>query len=379
MSANSLADKQRVTLVGAAVNILLAIGKIIAGVVGHSQALIVDGVHSISDLLSDGLVLFAASIGSKQADEDHPYGHARIETAATVGIGVLLIAVAIGFVYDASQRLLEPERLLIPGWIALVAAVASVAVKEALYHYTLHVGREVRSALIQANAWHHRSDALSSVVVIGGVIGGMAGQPWLDAVAAIVVALMVGYVGVRFAWNALRELVDTGLDVDELEELSARIDAVKEVRGHHGLRTRRMGGDVLVDVHIIVDDRVSVSEGHNIAGEVRRRLIENMPDVTDVMVYVDHGTTEMMGKEAGLPLREQVLRDLSDVWRDETSFRQAQRITLHYSDDGIEVELILPAGLETDSARALETRLQQAKDLPSYIRSVKVLVSAGPA
>lgn len=370
-------DKQRVTLVGAIVNLLLAIGKIIAGVVGHSQALIVDGVHSFSDLISDGLVLFAARIGSKKADADHPYGHARFETAATVGIGLLLIAVAIGFVYDAGLRLLEPEQLLIPGWIALLAAIGSVAAKEALYHYTLHVGRRVRSKLIQANAWHHRSDALSSLVVIGGIVGSMAGLPWLDAVAAIVVAAMVGMVGFRFAWDALRELVDTGLDDEELDALSAQIGSIEEVRGHHGLRTRRMGGDVLVDVHVLVDNHVSVSEGYRIAGEVRRRLIDSNPDVTDVMVHVDHDTMAIMGKGTQLPLRSQVLGDLGHAWMNENTYKNASRIDLHYVKDRVNVELVMSATkVEADSLRELERRLQQARDLPSYIGSVRILLSS---
>lgn len=377
MSTTALQDKQRVTLVGAAVNVLLAIGKIMAGVIGQSQALIVDGVHSFSDLLSDGLVLFASRLGSKQADADHPYGHARFETVATVGIGLLLIAVAIGFIYDAGLRLLEPERLLIPGWIALIAATASVAAKELLYHYTLHVGRQVRSRLIQANAWHHRSDALSSLVVIGGVIGSMAGVPWLDAVAAILVAVMVAFVGFRFMWDALRELVDTGLENHELDTLSAQIDSVEEVRGHYGLRTRRMGGDVLADVHVLVDNRVSVSEGYRIASEVRRRLIDTNPDVTDVMVHIDHDSAEAMDEESHLPMRSQVMKDLDNAWAGENVYRNAARIDLHYDGGWINVELMLPASvIEQDSLRDLERRLEQAGQLPPYIHSVRILLTS---
>ena len=279
------------TLVGAAANFLLAVGKVMVGIVGQSQALIADGIHSLSDLISDALVLVAARWGSHAADENHPYGHARIETAATAIVGFLLLAVAAGFVFDSMARLFDPERLPVPGWIVLVAAALSVLVKEGLYHYTKRVASKTRSPLIAANAWHHRSDAFSSIVVIVGAGGAIAGFPWLDPVAAIVVAIMVGWVGWQFIGDSVAELVDTGLSPDKLEELDRLIDSVDEVQGHEKLRTRQMGGQTFMDVQILLDPKISLLEADRIARRVKRLLIEKVPEVSDVVVGIRPGTS----------------------------------------------------------------------------------------
>lgn len=278
--------KRRVTLVGGIANLFLSIIKIMAGVWGQSQALIADGVHSLSDLVSDALVLFAARWGSHGADENHPYGHARIETAATAIIGFLLLAVAAGFMIDSVSRLLAPERLLQPGWLALAAAVLSVGVKEGLYHYTVQVARRTQSSLIAANAWHHRTDALSSIVVIVGVAGALFGLVWLDAVAAFVVSVMVGWVGWRFIGSSVAELVDTGLSNQRLDDLDQLIRSVDGVRGYRQLRSRRMGGQAFMDVQIMVDGELTLDDADLIATRVQRLLIAEVPEMSDVVVSV---------------------------------------------------------------------------------------------
>lgn len=284
MSDNHWPAKRRVTLVGAVVNLLLSVGKIVGGIVGQSQALIADGVHSLSDLLSDALVLFASRWGSLEADHNHPYGHERIETLATLGVGLLLLAVGAGFLIDSVGRLLNPERLWTPGWLAFGIAVLSVLTKEGLYHYTVRVARQTGSSLLRANAWHHRSDAFSSVVVIIGIGGALAGLLWLDAVAAAIVGIMLGWVGWRLLGEAATELVDTGLSGRELEALAETIDAVDGVRGHGRLRSRRMGGRIFVDVRVLVDGQLTVREGHKIAEQVRLRVIDQLPGNADVVV-----------------------------------------------------------------------------------------------
>ncbi len=276
--------KRRATLIGAAVNLLLAAGKILFGVIGNSQALVADGVHSLSDLLSDGVVLAAARYGSQGADHDHPYGHARIETVATVAIGLLLLAVAAGFVLDAGSRLLQPETLLHPGWLALAAAILSVLLKEVLFRYTRQIARRTGSALILANAWHHRSDALSSLVVIGGILGALLGAVWLDAIAAILVAAMIGRMGWDFVWTGTRELVDTGLGPEMLDALGRQILEVPGVEGYRQLRSRQMGPQILLDVHVRVDGDLRLEEASRITADVRRRLLAANPDVVDVLV-----------------------------------------------------------------------------------------------
>lgn len=284
--------KRRITLAGAAVNVLLAAGKIVGGIFGQSQALIVDGVHSASDLTSDAVVMWAARIGSMAPDRNHPYGHERFETAATLAVGALLLLVAGGFAYDALSRLLEPERLRHPGWLALGVAIASVVAKEAIYRYTARVARRLRSRLLEANAWHHRSDALSSIVVILGVLGAMAGLPWLDAVAALVVALMVGAIGWKLGWHAGAELVDTGADAVTLQEIADLVRAVDGVRAHDALRTRQMGPKLLVEVRVHVDPAMSVADAAHVAERVAEAVRGGMEQVSRVAVRIAPAATD---------------------------------------------------------------------------------------
>ncbi|MBK1735154.1 cation transporter [Halorhodospira abdelmalekii] len=343
MRKAELWTKRRVTLVGGVVNLLLGLGKIGAGVIGQSQALIVDGVHSLTDLFSDGVVLLAATYGSQGADHDHPYGHARIETVATAFIGAVLLLVAGGFLYDLLQRLfISPADLLVPGWLALGVALLSILVKEGLYRYTRRAAERIGSNLLHANAWHHRSDALSSVVVVAGIVGVLLGFPWLDAVGAMIVALMLGYMGGQFVWQALRELVDTGLPPDEveyLEHLITRIDGVHRV---HGLRSRRMAQDAWVDVHILVDPRLSVSEGHRIAEAVREYLTRAVSDVAEVLVHVEHEDPSWEAVTTQLPLRRRVEHDLWRYWEGVALAERIERIDLHYMEGALEVEVHLP-------------------------------------
>lgn len=279
-------DKRRVTIVGAVWNLLLAIGKIAAGIVGQSQALIVDGIHSLSDMVSDAVVLVAARWSAIEADHNHPYGHGRIETVATAIVGVLLLAVAIGFIVDAVLRLLEPERLMQPGWLALWAAAISVGIKEILFWYTRRVAQHSRSNLIMANAWHHRSDALSSIVVIAGVAGAMGGLLWLDAVAAILVAGTVAVMGGRFAFDSLVELVDTAVPPSEQKQLARIILSVDGVHDFRDLRTRLMGGQIVMDVCILLDPQLTLDEANRVAAMVRTRLLSESTEVFDAVVSV---------------------------------------------------------------------------------------------
>ncbi|MEJ2509901.1 MAG: cation diffusion facilitator family transporter [Gammaproteobacteria bacterium] len=335
-------ETRRITLIGALVNVLLAAAKISFGIIGSSQSLSADGVHSLSDLASDGLVIFAAKHGSQDADEDHPYGHARIETAFTVGLGILLVLVAAGILVDAVDRLFQTQRLLHPGVLALVVAAISVLSKELLYRYTLHVAKKVRSNLLRANAWHHRSDAISSIVVIIGVAGSMAGLHYLDAIAAAGVALMIAKIGWDLSWHSLKELVDTGLDPERVEAIRNCILNVDGVRTLHMLRTRRMGQDALVDVHIMVPPKLSVSEGHHIGETVRSRVIREVDEVTDVMVHIDPEDDETSPPSLKLPLRGELMDRLAPAWADIPAAQHIEKVTLHYLDGKIAVDLLLP-------------------------------------
>ncbi|MDX2316224.1 MAG: cation diffusion facilitator family transporter [Gammaproteobacteria bacterium] len=346
---------RRVTLVGSAVDLTLGVIKIAGGWLSHSQALIADGVHSLSDLATDVLVLYAAKHAHAEADEDHPYGHARIETAATVGLGVALIFVSIGIVYDSVSRLLHADTLVVPESWAIGLAAISVVSKEAVYHYSMRYARSLNSDLLRANAWHSRSDAISSVVVIIGVCGALLGYTYLDAVAALLVAIMIGKIGFDVAKSSVSELIDTGLDSDQLDDLRDTIQSVDGVENLHLLRTRRMAGQVLVDVHLILSDpRVSVSEGHQISETVRSVLMRRTENIADVTVHIDPEDDEHAAPGRHLALRDQVLRRLQACWQDLPAAQQIRHVNLHYLNGQIHVEVELPLALGADPDSAAE-------------------------
>ncbi|MEN8107346.1 MAG: cation diffusion facilitator family transporter [Pseudomonadota bacterium] len=361
-------EVRKVTLVGSVVDLLLGSIKIVIGYLAHSQALIADGVHSFSDLFTDVLVLFAAKHAHREADEEHPYGHGKIETVATVALGVALLAVAIGISYDAIQRLLEPALLLHPGVLALLAALVSVFAKEAIYHYTASVARRLRSQMLHANAWHSRSDAISSIVVVIGIGGTMAGLPWLDAVAAVVVALMIAKIAWDLLWKSLQELIDTALDSEQVVAIREVITAVSGVRALHMLRTRRSGSDALVDVHIQVDPALSVSEGHQIGEAVRARLLENVEEVADVTVHIDPEDDEFASPCNKLPLRDEILRRLEQQWQMLDTMPVIDKVVLHYLNGEVHVDVFMPMSAPAGGDRkglseAVITAAQQAEDI----------------
>lgn len=365
---------RRVTIVGAVVNLLLSIGKVVIGVIGGSPALVADGIHSLSDLLTDIMVVWAAKHGSKDADEDHPYGHGRIETVFTVALGVVLLLVAAGIVYDAVSRLFHPERLTHPGVLALVMAGISVVSKEILYQYTLRVAKRIRSNLLKANAWHHRTDAISSIVVIFGIGGTMAGLPYLDAIAAVVVGLMIAKIAWELGWHAVHELVDTALEAERVEAIRHVIQSVDGVNELHTLRTRRMGADALVDVHIQVDPLLSVSEGHHISERVRQKVIREIDEVQDVLVHIDPEDDEQIALSAHLPSRQVLLARLRGFWQDSPAAAHIRRVTLHYLDGRLRVEVYLPLELARNEAEraSLTAALQQPVQAMAEIESLTV-------
>ena len=352
LSGERYKETRKVTLVGSAVDFALGVAKIVVGYIGNSQALIADGIHSFSDLATDFLVLFAAKHGSREADEKHPYGHGRIETLSTVILGVALIAVAIGISYDAALRLMHPELLMQPGWLALVVAAVSIASKEAIYHYTMRTAEKFNSNMLRANAWHSRSDAISSAIVVVGVIGSMAGFEYLDALAAVGVGLMVGKIGFDLAWQSTQELIDTAMEPEEIEQITKAIQSVDDVVALHMLRTRRMGSDGLVDVHILVNPKISVSEGHRVSDTVRAQIIRDVGAVTDVMVHIDPEDDEKAAPCSGLPLRKEVLEILEKRWQGLEAAKHIEKTVLHYLDGKIHVELLLPFGELRDIAAA---------------------------
>lgn len=335
-------ETNRITLWGVAVNFFLAVIKIAGGIIGQSQALLADGIHSLSDLASDAMVLLAVKHAGVDADEDHPYGHARYETLATVALGFLLIAVAGGIAYDAILRMQEPSEIAAPALYTLIIAVISILSNEGLYHATRAVAKKIRSPLLVANAWHHRSDAISSIVVFIGIGATYIGYPLLDAIAAILVALMIAKIGLDLSKKGVQELVDTALEPEVIKNIKQAIFDIDDVRHLHMLRTRRMGHNALVDVHIQVSPKLSVSEGHHIAERVEMTLKEKFTDINDVTVHIDPEDDEKAAGCKDLPLRSEVLSTLSLEWAKHETLKNINDVTLHYLNSRIDVEACLP-------------------------------------
>lgn len=277
---------QRSTLVSVVVNIVLTVLQLFAGVWAHSQALVADAIHSLSDLLSDFLVLLVNRHSHKAADDDHQYGHQRYETAASLVLGLLLTGVAVGMLWGAIDRLTTPEEIPKVQALALYVAVGTLLAKELLFRYLLAAAEQVRSSMLVVNAWHARSDAASSLVVALGIAGNLLGYPLLDPVAALIVGLMVLRMGLRFAWDALNDLMDRAASKEQIDRIRDMLVQTPGVRGVHELRTRKMGDLILVDVHLEVDGRLSVLEGHEISLNARQRVMSALP-VLNVQTHLD--------------------------------------------------------------------------------------------
>jgi cation diffusion facilitator family transporter len=338
--------KARASYVGAAINVSQTALKIGFGVLWQSSALIADGVHSLSDLLSDFLVIVAVRLGSREADHEHPYGHRRFETIATVILGLSLLVIGGGIAWSVMKRMEQPEHLATPDVMSLGVVVVSILVNEWLYHYTKRIAKVTRSKLLLANAWHQRSDAISSVVVLFGIGAVLLGYPLADAIAAIVVALMVVKIGANLIMQGIKELVDTALPPRKLSEIRAVILAIEGVEGIHLLRSRQMGEDALIDAHIIVDPRITVSEGHSISDAVRDELISRFDDVMDVLVHVDAENDEGLFEKSPLCRRDVKLL-LDDYLADVKPLIEDFKI--HYLDGQIEIEVILPFALSQEA------------------------------
>jgi cation diffusion facilitator family transporter len=368
---------RNVTLLGVVINLLLAVVKIVFGWTGNSQALIADGLHSLSDLISDGVVLVAAKLSNRKADEKHPYGYARFETVATILIGVLLVGVAIWMATDASQRLFETV-LTHPNPLTLAIAVISILSKEALFQYTIYVAESMRSQMVRANAWHHRSDAISSVIVFVGIVGSMAGLTSLDAVAAIVVSLMIMNIGWELGWRGVNQLTDKGLSPETLQQIKQIIKSIDGVRTLHKLRSRYMGEKAFMDVHILVNPYVSVSEGHHIGEIVEMRLINEMEELADVTVHIDPENDEQVTPSLTLPLRQEITDYLQNhCWKTLEAHQAIERIGLHYLAGKITVEVYLPLEVAQNLAQAQDLAQQfiELATRDNTIHAVKVYFS----
>lgn len=364
---------RRITWVSVTVNIVLTAMQVVVGVLAHSQALVADAMHTLSDVLADFFVLYANRRGAEAADTEHPYGHGRFETAASLVLGLLLVATGAGILVAAIERLQQIGSLPPVGVAAIWAALLTLVAKEGLFRYMLGVAERLRSPMLVANAWHARADALSSLVVAAGVGGALLGFPFADAVAAIIVGAMIVKAGGGFALAAIRELIDTGLSVEEVAAIRATLEATPGVIDLHELRTRRMAHQALVDTHIHVEGRISVSEGHRIAEMARARVLTAHAEVLDVLVHVDaEEDLDPALRGVGLPGREDIERHLCAMLNLAPS--AIEKTQLHYLGNHVEAEVFLAPDAscrdDRDLATRLERRLAERRPDETWLRTV---------
>lgn len=283
----------RVTVVGGVVNLLLLIFKFVAGIVGHSAAMVADSVHSLSDFVTDIVVMLFVRLSGRPADEDHDYGHGKFETLATLFVSLVLLGVAVMLfvngVFDIVSAL-HGEKLETPGLVALIAAVASIVIKEILYRYTVRCGKKVNSQVVVANAWHHRSDALSSIGVLVGVAGAMLlGGSWsiLDPIAATIVSVFIAKVAYNLLMPSLEELLERSLPKEVEQRILDIILSVDGVSSPHHLRTRRIGNAYAIEVHIRMDGNLTLTQAHAVTTTVERLLKQEFGDSTHVGIHTE--------------------------------------------------------------------------------------------
>ena len=340
------------------VNIGLSVLQIIVGWFSHSHSLLVDGFHSFSDLLSDFLVLFVARHSARAADDNHPYGHARLETLATLILGLMLLTIGGGFLYSAADRAMSVDSAVPVETMALYVALLALVSKEWLFRYMLRVAQKANSAMLVANAWHSRSDAASSLVVAIGIGGSLMGFVYADLLAAAIVGALIVKMGWQFSYRAIEELIDKGANAEEIDAIRHVIDDTPGVIGLHDLRTRRMADRILVDAHVLVSPRISVSEGHRIAEMVRRRVRENCPEVLDMLVHIDPeddlvaDESVYQGALDRAALAQWLEQAAERIWGAHTAW-SPERVQLHYLNGRVEVEIMLPPAPSIDPEPAV--------------------------
>ncbi len=297
--ANLLAVN-RVTVLGLLVNLFLALAKFLAGITGQSQAVVADAVHSLSDAATDLVVLWGAKFWGKPADADHPYGHRKVESFATAFIGLALGAVGLGLGYNAIVTMHEQHEAS-PGLEPLLAALLSIVVKEWLYRWTIRVGKQVKSSAVIANAWHHRSDALSSipVAVAVGTSFVLPGWSFLDHVATVAVSLFILQATWKIMSQPIHDLLERGVEEAVIQQIERVVRAIPEVRDLHKIRTRSVSSAIFVDLHVHVDAHLDIAQGHDIAGQVKKTLLDSDLGIVDVLVHMEpYDPAEAAGEHA---------------------------------------------------------------------------------
>jgi len=286
---NSATEVRKVTLLGMGINIFLTISKFIAGIFGNSRALVADAIHSLSDLSTDIAILIGSRYWNLPPDVEHPYGHRRIETLISVAIGLVLAFVGVALTLEAIESLGGEHKSDPPTLVAAVMAFVSIIVKEWLYHYTLRVGKRLKSSATLANAWHHRSDAISSIPVLVAILASYAFPQWffLDAVGAILVSIFILQAAFHIAWPGISEIIDRGASKEVKGKLMNMALAIPEVKSVHNLRTRYSGGSLRVDMHIVLTPSITLHKAHQIGDRVRDSFLASDLGIIEVLIHLD--------------------------------------------------------------------------------------------
>ena len=369
----------RAIVVGIIANILLSLFKFAGGILGNSVALVADAIHSLSDLVTDVIVLLTHRIGKIPQDEDHPYGHGRAETIGATIIGLLIIATGIGVIHETWEAMGEAPGKA-PGLLAATAALFSILINEGLFHYTRRVGEATQSPSLIANAWHHRSDAISSIAALIGIVGASQGFPFMDPLAGAVVGILIVKVGIDITREGTRDLMDTALSDEHTEKIHSILKEIPEILHFHDLRTRVIGGEFLIDVHILVDSEMTVTEGHRVAEIARRNLIKAFDNIQDVLVHVDG---EHDAEVEGIyPVTRKELMDIARPLISELKGNISQpEIRVHHikGKNIVDVFLKIDSSRNMEDSRTLVANVKSKLETAPQIDQARVFLDLNPA
>lgn len=330
---------RRVTIVNALGNFFLAIIKLVIGWIGYSQALIADGIHSLSDLLGDGLVYLSAYIGNQEPDNDHPYGHKRVETLGAIIIAFMLIFIGFYLVVEPLWQLIHHAPMRQVSISVLVVAIISVLINEGLFRYGDYYGKKWDSNLLVTNAWHNRSDALVSVVVVISTILSLFHFYHFDIIGAIVIGAVIVYSGIKMTYECVMELIDTGVDEETLKDIRQIIVDIPEILSVHELRSRTHSGDIFIDCHVQVPPQISVSEGHQIAELVHHKLLSSDHNITDVTVHIDPEDDEHEHLNTKLPFRQQMTDDIEQKCKGISCYTKISKLIFHFYQGSVIIDM----------------------------------------
>ena len=363
MSQNNLKKIRNVSVLSGAVNGILALIKIITGYLAHSQALIADGIHSFSDLMADILVIISAKLGYQKADANRPYGYHRIETLGTIIIALLIMTIGTGILMNAVHNFMHHGITAITRhshWVILAASL-SVIGNEALFHFLRKVGKQVHSPMLEANAWHNRSDAFVSLMVLVSAALNTLGVQHVDTAAAVLIALLIMKMGGKMIWSCIKELIDTAADSETHHKIEQLVRETAGVLDIHDLRTRLHGNKILLDAHIQVSSDITVSEGHYIGDLVYQSLFSNIDNILDITIHIDaeddeHGTPEENAKS---PTRQLLDNTLLAAQATLPRYEDLIRMQLHYLDCECHVDLYFVGQALTDKEEEAYRRCLQ--------------------